>query len=306
MEEWKVCGPQTPVAPFAVWRCREFGDADGPAKQRKYRESKTEASAAQNNLEKEITTLRDTSRTLQLRLRDIEVANDDFERQARNTTSSLEDLESKYNVSIERGVMMEEEIKMGEQERESLRVEAQRLREELSDLKIEAEILQDKIKKQEARHLSAISTDISVPDSPTFDNSPNSTASSPLITTPPDTKLPEAAGRVHDDPPSPPHVGRFSPRQGGDGGQDAVGDAAAQDALAIPGPQRHAQAKAVHGLGVFPAAGLPRRHHHQRRADTGPAAGGVADDARHVAQDPPVDIPLSHPLPHGADAAARG
>src|SRR6195952_3308218 len=70
--------------------------------QRKYKESKTEANAAQNLLEKEITTLRDANRTLQLRLRDIEVANDDFERQARNTSSSLEDLESKYNVAIER------------------------------------------------------------------------------------------------------------------------------------------------------------------------------------------------------------
>src|SRR5947199_10156857 len=93
--------------------------------------------------------LRDQNRTMQLKLRDIEVANDDFERQARRTTSSLEDLESKYNVSIERGVMMEEEIKIGEQEREALRIETQRLRDELSDLKIEAEITQDKLRHAE-------------------------------------------------------------------------------------------------------------------------------------------------------------
>ncbi|KAK0639554.1 NUDE protein [Cercophora newfieldiana] len=173
---------------------------------RKYKESKAEANAAQGVLEKEITTLRDSNRTMQLRLRDIEVANDDFERQARNTTSSLEDLESKYNVAIERGVMMEEEIKIGEQEREQLRVETQRLREELSDLKIEAEILQDKIRKQESRHLSAISTDLSIPESPMFDHSPNSTASSPLITTPPDTKSLATADTISEiqDPPSPP------------------------------------------------------------------------------------------------------
>ncbi|KAK3934454.1 NUDE protein [Diplogelasinospora grovesii] len=173
---------------------------------RKYKESKGEANAAQNTLEKEITTLRDANRTLQMKLRDIEVANDDFERQARNTTSSLEDLESKYNVAIERAVMMEEEIKIGEQEREQLRVEAQRLREELSDLKIEAEILQDKIKKQESRHLSTISTDLSIPESPTFEHSPNSTASSPMITTPPDTKSLSTAETLSElqDPPSPP------------------------------------------------------------------------------------------------------
>ncbi len=174
--------------------------------QRKYKESKAEANAAQNALEKEITTLRDTSRTLQLKLRDIEVANDDFERQARNTTSSLEDLESKYNIAIERGVMMEEEIKIGEQEREQLRVESQRLREELSDLKIEAEILQDKIKKQEARHLSTISTDLSIPGSPIFEHSPQSTASSPLVMTPPDSKSISTVETVSEiqDPPSPP------------------------------------------------------------------------------------------------------
>ncbi|KAI2776480.1 NUDE protein [Daldinia loculata] len=173
----------------------------------KCKKAKAEANAAQNALEKEITNLRDTNRTLQLKLRDIEVANDDFERQARNTTSSLEDLESKYNVAIERTVMMEEEIKIGEQERETLRIEAQRLREELSDLKVEAEIMQDKIKKAENRHLSTISTDISIPESPTFEGSPRSMASSPLITTPPDDIILPPTGKdapILNEPPSPP------------------------------------------------------------------------------------------------------
>ncbi|EEY16645.1 nuclear distribution protein nudE [Verticillium alfalfae VaMs.102] len=175
----------------------------------KCKQSKAEANAAQNLLEKEVTTLRDANRGLTMKLRDIEVANDDFERQARNTTSSLEDLESKYNVAIERGVLMEEEIKLADRERETLRIEAQRLREELSDLKIEAELLQDKIKKQEDRHLSHISTDMSLLESPTFDKtidaSPNSTASSPLITTPPDTAQLRASKALHShDPPSPP------------------------------------------------------------------------------------------------------
>lgn len=154
--------------------------------------------------------LRDSNRSLQLKLRDIEVANDDFERQARNTTSSLEDMESKFNQAIERAVMMEEEIKSGEQEREQLRIESQRLREELADLKIEGDLMQDKIKKQEARHLSAISTDMSLLGSPTFDKnadgSPNSAASSPLVTTPLDTKSLSTAGTISEvhDPPSPP------------------------------------------------------------------------------------------------------
>lgn len=40
---------------------------------------------------------------------------------------------------------MEEEIKVGEQERENLRIETQRLRDELGDLRVEAEIMQDKL-----------------------------------------------------------------------------------------------------------------------------------------------------------------
>ena len=101
---------------------------------------------------------------------------------------------------------MEEEIKIGEKEREKLRVEAQRFKEELSDLKIEAEILQDKIKRQGSRHLSNILTDISLSGSPSYINSPLSTASSPMIRTPLDTKslsTAETASEIQD-PPSPP------------------------------------------------------------------------------------------------------
>ncbi|TVY46679.1 Nuclear distribution protein-like protein [Lachnellula occidentalis] len=170
----------------------------------KYKQSKMEAGAAQNTLQKEITTLRDQNRTLQHRLRDIEVANDDFERQARNTSSSLEDMESKFNVTIERAVMMEEEIKVGEQERENLRIETQRLRDELGDLKIEAEIMQDKLRK---RQFASLATDITTPSSPPYDEgSPRSTASSPMVTTPLDTKSVSTADTVSEapTPPSPP------------------------------------------------------------------------------------------------------
>ncbi|KZF21704.1 hypothetical protein L228DRAFT_269161 [Xylona heveae TC161] len=154
----------------------------------KYKQSKSEGNAAQNALQKEITSLRDTNRTIQLRLRDIEVANDDFERQARNTTSSLEDLESKYNMAIERGVLLEEEVKTGEQERESLRIETQRLRDELSDLRIEAEITQEKLRHSEAaierQRLQKIPILPVAPRSPTSEASPRSSASLSIATPP--------------------------------------------------------------------------------------------------------------------------
>ncbi|KAK5016862.1 NADH:ubiquinone oxidoreductase, partial [Cryomyces antarcticus] len=176
----------------------------------KYKQAKSEANAAQNTLQKEITTLRDTNRTFQLRLRDIEVANDDFERQARNTTSSLEDLESKYNVSIERGVMLEEEIKIGEQEREALRIETQRLRNELSDLKIEAEITQGKLRLAEAtigRHHDRKPQPLATQhlrNRSQASEASGTTTSSPAIATPPPSK--SASSTVSDmtTPPSPP------------------------------------------------------------------------------------------------------
>ena len=48
--------------------------------------------------------------------------------------------------------MLDEEVKIGEQERENLRIEAQRLRDELSDLRIESDIVQEKLKAAEAEN----------------------------------------------------------------------------------------------------------------------------------------------------------
>jgi hypothetical protein len=153
--------------------------------------------------------LRDANRTYQLNLRDKEVENDDFERQARHKDSSIEDLESKYNVSIERGVMLEEEIRHGEQERENLRIETQRQHDELADLKIEAEITQEKLRIAEAtierlhtRKPTSLDTDGLRPPSPASEGSTSATTlSSPTISTPP-TK--SNASAVQTTPPSPP------------------------------------------------------------------------------------------------------
>ncbi|KAF1816103.1 hypothetical protein P152DRAFT_504873 [Eremomyces bilateralis CBS 781.70] len=176
----------------------------------KYKQAKNEAGNAQSTLQKEITSLRDSNRTMQFKLRDIEVANDDYERQARNTTSSLEDLESKYNVSIEHGVMLEEEIKIGEQEREGLRIENQRIRDELSDLKIEAEIIQEKLRLAEANiaqgHLRQPSRTLAVEtlrsQSPISESTSATTVSSPTVSTPPATK--SEPSTLSATPPSPP------------------------------------------------------------------------------------------------------
>ena len=147
---------------------------------------------------------------MQLQLRDIEVSNDDFERQARNTTSSLEDLESKYNVAIERGVMAEEEIRAGEQEREALRIETQRLRDELSDLRIEAEIRQDKLRhaeeaaeRERRKKPPPLMADLARPQSALSELSPTTSTSSPTIATPPTKSVSSEVSEALT-PPSPP------------------------------------------------------------------------------------------------------
>ena len=146
------------------------------------------------------------------------MANDDFERQARNTTSSLEDLEYKYNAAIERGVLLEEEIKNGDQEREQMRIENQRLRDELSDVKIEGEIVQEKLRNAEAgtsngrrnrKPNSLYRSPSLTPQTPElydrYDRSPAATMSSissPLFTTPPAKA--SLASSATATPPSPP------------------------------------------------------------------------------------------------------
>ena len=175
----------------------------------KYKQAKSEASSAQNALQKEITELRDSNRTLQLRLRDIEVANDDYEKQQRNTESSLEDMESKYNQTIERSVMLEEEMRTGEAERESLRIDAQRLKDELSDLKIETDIIREKLRKAESTSSSTLTiTPVPVSASPRSELSPTTTDAS--FDTPP-AKTSSSGVSDTPTPPSPPISDKSGP-----------------------------------------------------------------------------------------------
>ncbi|QDS69242.1 hypothetical protein FKW77_001724 [Venturia effusa] len=177
----------------------------------KYRQLKTESNNAQNTLQKEITTLRDANRTFQLKLRDKEVENDDFERQARHKDSSIDDLESKYNVAIERGVLLEEEMRRNDQEREKLRIETQRQRDDLANLQIEAEITQRRLQEAEAtierlhtRKPTPLSTESLRPPSPASEGSTSATTvSSPTVSTPPPGPK-SIASTVQTTPPSPP------------------------------------------------------------------------------------------------------
>ncbi|KAI9874426.1 MAG: NADH:ubiquinone oxidoreductase [Pleopsidium flavum] len=255
----------------------------------KYKQSKAEANTVQNTLQKEITTLRDTNRTIQLKLRDIEVANDDFERQARNTTSSLEDLESKYNVAIERGVMLEEEMKGGEQEREALRIETQRLRDELSDLKIEAEITQDKLRRAERiserrpmRKPTPLGPGLTRPQSPTSEASPATTTSSPTIATPPA----KSASSIVSDAPTPPSP-PISERS-----------ATATTTTALPHPQKSRLSVASSESTPRPLHHSVRPTRHSRRPSIPITSGGTTPSVPRRAPLARPDGQQAHGIPH--------
>lgn len=171
----------------------------------KHRQAKSEAAIAQASLEKEVKVLRQENLTLRQKLRDIEVANDDYERKQRTTEVSLEDMESKHSQAVERAVMLEEEVKIGEQERESLRIETQRLKDEFSDFRIEADIVKKKLEKAEKdlsrRPRSLTITPQQIAASPRSELSPTTTdASGPSFDTPPNKKT--ASSSVSDSPPT--------------------------------------------------------------------------------------------------------
>ncbi|KAJ6263305.1 hypothetical protein Dda_1868 [Drechslerella dactyloides] len=162
----------------------------------KFKMAKEEANTVQGQLQKEITELREKYRTGQIKIREMEVSNDDFERQERIVKSSLDDLESKYNMAIERNAMNESEIQTLELEREELRIDVQRLKDELAELKVEAELSAEKylMAKQGTANPRFQSP---MPEAPTTPTSVSPTPKRPRApTTPTDFSSPT--------PPSPP------------------------------------------------------------------------------------------------------
>ncbi|KXT12203.1 hypothetical protein AC579_3436 [Pseudocercospora musae] len=247
----------------------------------KHKQAKDEANRAQNALQKEITTMREENRTLHLQLRDTEVMNDDYERQARNTEFEKEDLEGKYNAAIERGVLLEETVKIGEQERESLRIEAQRLRDELGDLKVESEITLEKLRLAmttieglRASKPSSLAVEHLRARSPASEAS-GATPLSPTASTPPpksDTAS-EAAT-----PPSPP-----------------LSDAPAHGEQKTPMPKKRTSLIPEAGPTPRAARGIPR---HSRGPSLASSTSTALSDAR--AMKPP-----SKPRPRPSNAQDR-
>lgn len=181
-------------------------DTDAGYLQAKYKQAKSEANSAQTALQNEVTKLRKDNLELQLRLRDIEVANDDYERKDRIVKSSLEEMETNYHIYLEKSIIQQEQIQAGEEEREKLRIEEQRLRDELSDLKVEQEITIEKLNNALAMAAKFGNGSLHHIPPPTTFHSPLSETSSVTTDSPstPITHATSASHSINSTPPSPP------------------------------------------------------------------------------------------------------
>uniref|UniRef100_A0A3B4EG99 NUDE domain-containing protein n=2 Tax=Pygocentrus nattereri TaxID=42514 RepID=A0A3B4EG99_PYGNA len=113
-------------------------------------------------LEDDLSQTRCIKEQLHKYVRELEQANDDLERAKRATITSLEDFEQRLNQAIERNAFLESEL----DEKESLLVSVQRLKDEARDLRQELAV----------RERTTDVTRMSAPSSPTLDTEKMDTA----------------------------------------------------------------------------------------------------------------------------------
>ncbi|WWD19676.1 hypothetical protein CI109_104138 [Kwoniella shandongensis] len=93
------------------------------------------------NMQREMDNLRSERDKTLVALRDLEMGNDELERNERVAVSSLLDLESKYNRAIEEKTLLEQEII----QKQELEEECQRLKDDMRDANNEIAILKDQL-----------------------------------------------------------------------------------------------------------------------------------------------------------------
>ncbi|WVR07640.1 hypothetical protein IAU60_004682 [Kwoniella sp. DSM 27419] len=98
-------------------------------------------SSTTSAMQREMDNLRSERDKTLVALRDLEMGNDELERNERVAVSSLLDLESKYNRAIEEKTLLEQEII----QKQELEEESQRLKDELRDANSEISILRDQL-----------------------------------------------------------------------------------------------------------------------------------------------------------------
>ncbi|KAJ7706058.1 hypothetical protein B0H17DRAFT_1035451 [Mycena rosella] len=103
-------------------------------------------------LQRELDRLRQEHQQTKVQLRELEMGNDDLERNERAVSSSLADTESKYSRALEEKILLEHELL----DKANLEEECQRLKDELRDANVEVSILKDQLAAQSTSDKTSI------------------------------------------------------------------------------------------------------------------------------------------------------
>ncbi|KAF9822021.1 hypothetical protein IEO21_00015 [Rhodonia placenta] len=152
----------------------------------KFMSLQTTHNTTTTSLQRELDTLRGDYQRIKIQLRELEMGNDDLERNERAIASSLADIEGKYARVLEEKILLEHELL----DKANVEEESQRLKDELRDANEEINILKDQLGAAHARPTTATESGSSAPSSIVSPSTPSVSEDNLLnIPIPPDLSL---------------------------------------------------------------------------------------------------------------------
>lgn len=113
----------------------------------KFMSLQTNHNTTTTSLQRELDSLRQENQKIKVQLRELEMGNDDLERNERAVASSLSDVEAKYARALEEKILLEHELL----DKAHLEEECQRLKDELRDSNAEISVVRDQLAAAQAR-----------------------------------------------------------------------------------------------------------------------------------------------------------
>lgn len=113
----------------------------------KFMSLQTNHNTTTTSLQCELDSLRQENQRMKVQLRELEMGNDDLERNERAVASSLSDIEAKYARALEEKILLEHELL----DKAHLEEECQRMKDELRDSNAEVSVLRDQLAATQAR-----------------------------------------------------------------------------------------------------------------------------------------------------------
>ncbi|KAH9064262.1 hypothetical protein EDB87DRAFT_1600071 [Lactarius vividus] len=113
----------------------------------KFMSLQTNHNTTTTSLQRELDSLRQENQRIKVQLRELEMGNDDLERNERAVASSLSDIEAKYARALEEKILLEHELL----DKAHLEEECQRMKDELRDSNAEVSVLRDHLAAAQAR-----------------------------------------------------------------------------------------------------------------------------------------------------------